>query len=180
MTPAAKLSVLFLLTAALGMVPALAAVDVPNMTFINQEQGNWCWAASDQMVRVHYGSSDRSLQCEVANAAVSSNCNISPDCCHGGSCNQQCPDQIRSYYSGIDVPNSSISWSTIKSEVDGRRPFIIQWGWQSGGSHIMVGIGYNSITDKTVRVYDPMQGLIGIPFYNLFLQGTEKVRTNIQ
>ena len=180
MTLAAKLFVLPLLALALGFVPALAVTDVPNMTFIGQEQGNWCWAASDQMIRVHYGTSTVDKQCEVANVAAS-NCQVTPDCCQGGSCNQQCSDQIRTYYPGtFDVSHFDIKWSTIQNEVDGKRPFIIDWGWQSGGGHIMVGIGYSSTTDKTVRVYDPMQGLIGIPFYNLFLQGTNKVRTNIQ
>lgn len=190
MTLAAKLFVSPLLAMALGLNSTLASVDVPNMTFISQEQGNWCWAASDQMILKHYNTisfnrnpytvTNQTDQCSIANWAVPSNCGVPGDCCSANysNCNQQCPDQITNFFSHIvDVPNNAISWQTITGLINGQSPFIIQWGWPTGGSHIMVGVGYSS---NTVRVFDPMQGRIGIPFSSIFLQGTEKIRTNFQ
>src|SRR5207237_895074 len=49
---------------------------------------------------------------------------------------------INNYGSG-----SSLSISQVNTEISAGRPFIIRWGWVSGGGHFIVGKGFDALNN---------------------------------
>lgn len=135
-----------------GLLPASAGI--LNITPITQQQQQWCWAASSQMILSYYGTS--TAQCTMANYCFGqySCCNniVWPDGT-GYYCNQ--PNwifdrgsdmaEVLSHYGGISGTGyySALGWSTLVSEIDGGHPFVIGFSWTGGGGHALVGRGYS-------------------------------------
>ena len=126
-----------------------------------QEQNQWCWAGSCQMILSYYGTS--TAQCTMANYCFGlSYCCSSPS---STSCNQ--PNwifgygkdmaEVLSHYGGISGTgyDSYLGWSTLVSEIDGGHPFVIGFSWTGGGGHAMVGRGYSG---SNVYFNDPWPG----------------------
>jgi len=127
-----------------------------NIPTVIQEQNQWCWAGSTKSVMDYYGTSYQ--QCQIAEftrtVAVWHNFGAS-DCCVNPSagCNYwnynwgnagsmedilNTMASISSYGSG-----NSLSMSQVTTEISAGRPFIIRWGWTSGGGHFIVGKGFD-------------------------------------
>ncbi|MBP7497645.1 MAG: C39 family peptidase, partial [Bacteroidales bacterium] len=133
-----------------------------------QEQDLWCWSAVSKSIINYYGNNIS--QCEIAEytRTVSTWHNFGSDnCCQNptGNCNYW--NYIYSYegsiqnilYNFLSINSKGISSSLSKSDIQKNitqlKPFIIRWGWVSGGGHFLVGKG---IIDNTVYYMNPWYG----------------------
>ncbi len=139
-----------------------ASVGVRSQTVLSlsttiQSQNQWCWSACSNCILKHYGVT--TTQCQIAeyNRTVSTWHNFgTQDCCvsPGGLCNYWnymwgyagSIEDILSYFGGLTTTNISntITYSAIQTEINNNRPFVIRWGWTSGGGHFIVGEGYSA------------------------------------
>lgn len=124
---------------------------VLNVPQYNQEQDQWCWNASSQMVLAYAGYSYS--QSTIAQWAVGGQ-NI-PNYLYGSTeANKHGCDEILAHYGSIQSSGSAavMSLSTLGNEIANGRPVIIRWGWDSGGGHILVLQGTDG---SSVYVNDP-------------------------
>ncbi|WP_394826520.1 papain-like cysteine protease family protein [Pendulispora albinea] len=137
----------------LAAVPALsfaqhAAAD-GNLTvpLIAQQQSQWCWAASGQMIMNYVakanGKGQTPSQCQQANQRLNRT-----DCCNYPSsknCNRPGWPVFNAWGYDYNVTNDqAISKAEIKNQVDVRKtPWGFSWGWDGGGGHMMVASGYS-------------------------------------
>lgn len=101
---------------------------------IAQEQSNWCWAASAQMIGQWYGINIP--QCEQANYAFGrTDCCTTPfprECNRGGYASTTLAHWGFTY----SIADGGLSDSTLVSELtDRKRPVAEIWDWTSGGAH---------------------------------------------
>lgn len=143
-------ALVFFTAASPGTAPA-GTLAVP---IIYQQQDQWCWAASCQMILSYYGYS-------VSQCAMANWCFGQSNCCNnvlwpqgtGAYCDQ--PNWIFGYTGDMqDVLihwgpiygvgySSALSWATVQSEINAGRPFVIGFSWTTGGGHALVGRGYS-------------------------------------
>lgn len=132
---------------------------------VAQEHSQWCWVGSSSAVMQYYG---RTLsQCQIANWAWSRT-----DCCGNTTfswnhaCNQ--PNYLWGTGGSLQgilthwnvttiIIETYISKSTVVSTIDGGKPFVINWSWNAGGGHYVVGYGYGQNGDY-VDYMDPWPG----------------------
>jgi hypothetical protein len=133
------------------------------VTMHPQETGMWCWAASGQMVMAYLGTNV--AQCTQANNEFSRNdcCNrpVPYACVQGGW-----PEFPKYNFSFAKTTNAPLSWNQLKAEISasnncGNRPFCFTWAWTGNGGHVMVAIGYQTISlmalkIQLVEVNDPL------------------------
>jgi hypothetical protein len=132
-----------------------------------QEYSNWCWAGSSQAIL--YYNSQYPAQCEIANFAWSTT-----KCCTGSTnfydrvkgCNKAnwlygtsgSVEGILENWgvssSGTDEP---LTWTQSVQELDNGYPFVIRFGWTSGGGHFLVGYGYIA-NGSYLKYMDPWPG----------------------
>ena len=137
-----------------ALLPASAgSLGVP---VLYQDQNQWCWAGSSQMILSYYGTS--TAQCTMANYCFgrSTCCNnvVWPDGT-GSYCNKPnyftgsgSVESVLSHYGSITstyypFPTGYLPWSTFVSEIDGGHPFVFGFLWTQGGGHALVGRGYS-------------------------------------
>ncbi len=118
-----------------------------------QEKDQWCWAAGSQAVLAFYGVSK--TQTEIAQYGTGGQ-NI-PNYLYGSDSTHRGVDMILSYFGGIGTTptESALSQSTLTSDINGSKPPVLRWGWDSGGGHIIVAYGTDS---STVYIMDPWYG----------------------
>lgn len=135
---------------------------------VEQEQTEWCWAGVSKCIVDYYG--DTTDQCEIAEytrttATWHSFGNV--DCCNDP--NQGCnywnynygyPGSIKDillFFSGVTNYGTSnvLTKTTIDDELSNGRPFVIRWGWYSGGGHFVVGYGKSG---NTIYYMNPWYG----------------------
>jgi hypothetical protein len=141
---------------ALVMAAALLAAGsclggVLNVPQYNQEQNQWCWDASAQMVLAFYGHSYS--QTEIANWAVGGQ-NV-PNYLYGSTDpNMHGDDEILQHFGNIASTGhaNALSLNETTTEINNSRPVILRWGWNSGGGHIAV---IHGVDGNTVYVRDP-------------------------
>ena len=178
---------LFLLILILGVGGCCTpkATESLPVTLHAQETQNWCWAASGQMVMEYLGNNV--AQCTQANNRFGRNdcCNIdlcpppteAPQYDAIGNCiNCVCggwPEFNKYGFQSTHTTNAALSWEDLKEEISnssncGRRPFAFTWKWPgpNGGGHMMVAMGYTTIsllpvTLKLVEIFDPWNPCIG-------------------
>lgn len=128
-----------------------------NVPLVTQEHSQWCWDASSLCIIKYKGGN--TSQCTIANYAFNRS-----DCCGNSyfnwyhSCNQ--PNTTSAMVSvlsawGVSASSTgSLSWSSIQSQINANRPFIIG---RSG--HATVGYGYwTSYGTTYVGHMDPWPG----------------------
>lgn len=121
----------------------------------NQEQDQWCWDASSQMLLEFFGTSVS--QTEIANWAVGGqnvpNWLWDPPASYGY---KGC-DEVLDHFGSVGTARveDALSLSSYTSEIDAGHPFMIQWNWTSGGGHAVVGYGTEG---DTCYVQDPWPG----------------------
>lgn len=135
---------------------------------ITQEQNQWCWAGSSKCILDYYNNPID--QCAIADytRTVATWHNFgSVNCCTNpsGECNYWNynwgnPGSIQDilvHFSGIQNSGraSALSVSDVQSELGGGKPFVIRWGWTTGGGHFVVGHGYK---DDMMYYMDPWYG----------------------
>lgn len=133
-----------------------------------QEQNEWCWAAVSKAVLDYYGVNKS--QCQIADYARtvitwrdfgSENCCSNPS----GPCNYwnynwgnngSIQDILR-HFASIENHGvgSALSLSDVNTEIGSGRPFVIRWGWKSGGGHFVIGHG---ISGTNLSYMDPWFG----------------------
>ncbi len=159
-----------LLALIVTLYPSSSPAGTLAVPVIYQQQNQWCWAASCQMILSYYGYS--SSQCAMANWCFSqSNCCINlvwnpnapitpcnqPNWIYGYSRDMQ--DVLIHwgpiYSTGV---GTYLAWSTVQSESNAGRPFVIGFSWKplpNSGGHAMVGRGY---LGTNVYYNDPWPG----------------------
>ncbi|MEU6233902.1 papain-like cysteine protease family protein [Kitasatospora sp. NPDC047058] len=111
------------------------------ITMQQQQQTNWCWAASGNTIAAWYGYSYS--QNQFCNAAF------------GRSSNSGCPNSqatlgdVQNGLSRIGIsPGSYVTgylrYSTVQTEVNADRPIETRIQWSSGGGHMHVVYGYDT------------------------------------
>ena len=157
--------IVFVLIFLLLHSPLCSAAVLDDVPEVQQERDKWCWAACSQATLAYYGVSVS--QCAIANFARSQNDWGDDDCCanqHGDICNQEndlygsagsFQDILENWGVKSDERRYPLSQSAISSEINARRPFVIEWAWNTGGGHFLVGRG---IEDNLVHYMDPWPG----------------------
>jgi hypothetical protein len=116
-----------------------------------QQQSNWCWAATTQMIAAYSGVG--LAQCTLANQALSRS-----DCCsNGGACNQTGWWMLTNNGFTETDQNSALTFAQLTTEFTATRPVAFAWHWNSGGGHAMVATGNWTSTNgqQWVAVNDP-------------------------
>lgn len=135
-----------------------------------QETGMWCWAASGQMVMDYLGHNV--AQCTEANNRFgrSDCCNIAlcPNPIGSHACVQGGWPEFDKYgFTFTRTSNAPLTWEQIRNQVSsgsecGNKPFAFSWHWNGGGGHMMVVIGYKTVTGVNwVEILDPWAPCIG-------------------
>jgi hypothetical protein len=140
-----------------------------NVPQIIQEQNQWCWAGVSKCVLDYYGYNSYQ-QCDIADYARtvitwnnfgSVNCCVDPNQgCNYWNYNYGSPGSIQDiliHFGNIQNYgiSSSLTTAEITTESTGNRPYIIRWGWYSGGGHFIVGHG---ISGSNVNYMNPWPG----------------------
>jgi len=133
------------------------------MQFWSQQQSNWCWAASEQMVAAY--SALTLTQCQNANFhSGRTDCCTNPGACNFGGCftmtNHGFTETVLSQLNcGGLTPtgNSALTFNQITAEFNAGRPVAFAWSWTGGGGHELVALGSWNTSDgqQWVTVYDP-------------------------
>ncbi|HYD81781.1 MAG TPA: C39 family peptidase [Paucimonas sp.] len=135
----------------LSMSAAFAGKQLSVPTII-QEHSNWCWAGSSKAV-LHFYAKYPS-QCQIVNWAYGINyaCGNTdfywnstantPNAMYGTN------GSLQSILNAWGVSNSAYgyasSWSSVVWDINNNRPFVIRYGWTSGGGHFIVGDGWET------------------------------------
>lgn len=126
-----------------------------------QEQTQWCWAGATGAIFDYFDKSVK--QCEIAEYTRtvatwhdfgSENCCSNPT----GECNYwnynwyydgSIKDILESMQNDINIQNYGISRKLtigeVATDLSENKPFVIRWGWDSGGGHFLVGYGIDGI-----------------------------------
>ncbi|MGG5207716.1 T9SS type A sorting domain-containing protein [Chryseobacterium sp. MIQD13] len=147
---------------------AIGKAQVLSVPQIIQEQDQWCWAASSKTILDYYGFPK--LQCEIAEytrtTATFHNFG-STKCCVSTTAGCNYWNYLSGYSGSIQnilsnfgsittsSSNSSLTLSQINTEIANKRPFVIRWGWATGGGHFVVGHG---VSGNNVYYMNPWFG----------------------
>jgi hypothetical protein len=135
--------------------PVQASLDLTRIRLIPQEQSQWCWAASSEMVLLYLLQVDTS-QCKLANETKIA----AQDCCPKN------PNCDLAVYPDVLFRNRKVSFrsfgdalplSRLENEIAQNRPVAFSWNYNRGGAHMMVAIGYKTEGgDTLVDALDPL------------------------
>ena len=134
--------------------------NVPN-TLRPQETGNWCWAATTQMIAQHFGISV--TQCSLANYRFgkSTCCNAQTagtPCPKNEDCNH--PDWPQLDYVGLKFSESStaLSWAKLQKQIFcSKKPMAYAYGG-TGVGHVLVVKGYVTVAGTRYLVLNDPWG----------------------
>ncbi len=143
---------------------------VLNVKEVTQEYDQWCWAATSHIILSYYGKTPS--QCQIADytrTVATWHDFGSVNCCNSSStsgwkCNywnynwgqKGAINDILSYWGvGNSTVSSALTQSTVVSHINSGKPFIIRWGYKSGGGHFIVGHG---IQGNNLYYSDPWYG----------------------
>lgn len=143
-----------------------------SITPYKQEQTQWCWAATTRMVDWSYSSVTPPSQCTIVNAANNTCDGWFNTCCGelNGSRPSACTDALGSNfpnsmygcngslswllnnYAGANTTaGSSLTYTTVSSNLANKKMMVARWGWTSGGGHFVVIYG-NYMLNSTQNV----------------------------
>ena len=127
-----------------------------NVPQVIQEQDQWCWAGVSKCTLGYYGVNLN--QCDIAEYARqtitwynfgTTNCCVNSTLgCNYWNYNYGYPGSIQDiliHFGSIqnNGVGSDLTLPQITTEIGAGRPFIIRWGWYTGGGHFLVGHGIN-------------------------------------
>jgi hypothetical protein len=153
---------------ALSMPLAMAQWRTLSVPLTTQEHSQWCWAGSSKAVLSYYWANYPS-QCQIVNWAYGLNYACDNSTFDWNSAANQpnsmygTPGSVQNILANWGVPNTAVnnylSWSTVVADINANRPFVIRYGWTSGGGHIMVGRGYETYNGVNyVYIMNPWPG----------------------
>lgn len=138
-----------------------------NVPLTTQEHSQWCWSATSKAILNLYKKTPS--QCQIVNWAFGINyaCGNTtfdwysyanqPNSMYGTG------GSVQNILAAWGVPNTAYSvassWSSVVADINANRPFVIRYGWTSGGGHIMAGRGYETYNGVNyVYIMDPWPG----------------------
>jgi hypothetical protein len=123
------------------------------LTIRGQEQSNWCWAASGEMIMDYLGVNVS--QCQEANERSGRT-----DCCtNPNGCNfTGWPEFDKFGFTFDRTSSTALTWAQLREQIFCKRtPVAFSWGWPGGGGHMMVAYGYVTLNNVNyVSVFDPL------------------------
>lgn len=149
----------------IGQAPAQRLI---NVEVTQQEQEQWCWAATSKCVMDYFHRTYN--QCEIAEYArnrITWGDFGDVDCCIDASqgCNywnymygtEGSILDILEHFAGILTQpiDDNLTYEQTVSQIDSDYPFIFRWGWSYGGGHFLVMHGYDG---EYVDYMDPWFG----------------------
>ncbi len=177
-----------LLFAALFVSTAIQA-QVLNVTEMEQEQTQWCWAGTSACILDYYCTT--TPQCNIAEYTRTvatwhnfgtTNCCVNPSLgCNYWNYNWGYPGSIQDiliHFASIQNYGygSYLSTSSITNEIQANRPFVIRWGWTSGGGHFLTGHG---LIGTDMYYMDPWYGEgLHIADYSWVVSGVDHTWTH--
>ncbi len=147
--------------------PAIALSTILDVPVVIQEQSQWCWAGvSAAVIRAKGTPIEQCTIAEYARVRATWHDFGSVDCCEDPSqgCNYWnyawgANGSIQDILSHWGINNygigAALTLSTVESEINANRPFVIRWGWDSGGGHFVVGYG---VVGSTLYYMNPWFG----------------------
>ncbi|WP_437994655.1 C39 family peptidase [Sorangium sp. So ce145] len=129
-----------------------------------QEQSKWCWAASGQMVMNFLGATVK--QCDEANKQF-----YRIDCCQSPvplDCDKAgWPEPDEYDFNYRTTSNVALSWNEVQDEIYcNGRPFAFSWHYLGGGGHMMVAVGYHTVSGQNyLKINDPSPADTGTGTY---------------
>ncbi len=152
----------------LSMLAVSVSAKVLNIQNVHQEQDQWCWAGCSQAILDYYGISLTQTQIAAYGTDGENNWNW----LYGQTTNptRNGIDYILFHFGQLQSQayERSLNYSEVNTSIDSGRPFVIRWGWNSGGGHFIVGKGYNN---DLLHAMDPWYGSETINNYNWFVSG---------
>jgi Papain-like cysteine protease AvrRpt2 len=158
-------------------IPVAKLVTVPPVKFVwelltlsvpQQEQSNWCWAATSSGIGHFYEARDSPIaQYTIASQAFHRN-----DCCDepaaSGDCNQpHFLDRALKIVGHFDrMVNTPLDTQAVGAEIGVGRPVGVRIGWAGGGGHA-IAIGGFRPNQQSVHIEDPAYGPSDIQFTTL-------------
>ncbi len=147
---------LLLTMVTLVSTPSWATISTLAVPKRGQEQSNWCWAACTSAILSYYGKEVE--QGHIATEACRRHtwcgfCNCWTDpgnttCCNKTNAMHATSGSMKDLFSRWGLKTwalpTTLSWNSVKTEiVTDKQPFVIRWGWDTGGGHFIVGRGVN-------------------------------------
>jgi hypothetical protein len=136
---------------------------VLRFTMQQQQQSNWCWAATSVSIDHFYNSASTSTQCSVANAQIGRT-----DCCGTGAtgpCNIYgfLDDALSRVGRFASSTGSTTSFADTEAQLLLGRPLGIRVAWSGGGAHFVAATGTED--DSFVYVSDCGSGTTSLVDY---------------
>jgi cation transport regulator ChaB len=123
-----------------------------------QTQSNWCWAATATSVSRYYSFFSPWTQCKVASDELGLTCCTTPV---PGACNVPwyLDKALTRTNNFVSFQGSTVTWNTVKSQLQNGLVVGARIGWSGGGGHFMVLHGVSSIgVTKYLHIDDPIYG----------------------
>lgn len=146
-------------------VNSLEAQILP-LKIVTQEQSEWCWVASSKCILDYYNYT--LPQCEIAeytrtvatwHSFGTENCCTNPSGANYWNYNWGYAGSIQDilvHFGNIqNEGNVALNLTEIQTEINSRRPFVIRWGWTTGGGHFLIGHG---LQNETLYYMNPWYG----------------------
>ena len=123
-----------------------------------QTQSNWCWAATSTSVSRFYSRWSPWTQCKVASDELGLTCCTTPV---PGPCNV--PWYLDRAFTRtnnfVSIQGGTVTWETVKAELEKGLVVGTRIGWSGGGGHFMVLHGVSRIgSTKYLHIDDPIYG----------------------
>jgi hypothetical protein len=120
-----------------------------------QEQDEWCWAGVSQSLLAYHGLTvSQTAIAEYGTGGVNT-----WNWLYGASSapTRRGIDHILSNFGGLATQNqaSVLSAAAAQAEVSAYRPFVLRWGWDSGGGHFVIAKG---MSNGLMHLMDPWYG----------------------
>jgi hypothetical protein len=146
-------------------------LDVPQK---DQEESQWCWAATSQAVLEYYDTIK--TQSEIAEYGTNGE-NIW-NWLYGSSSDpvRRGVNLILNHFGNIssETYGTSLTLNNVEDEIGNKRPIPFRWLWDGGGGHILL---IHGIIDSLVYLMDPFYSPT-INSYNWVLEGSSHTWTH--
>lgn len=140
---------------------AMAAQKLLAVPLRVQAQDQWCWAGCSNAVLKYYTKAIK--QCYLANFAWKrKDCCRTPAKCNASNAMYGTAGSLQAILNHWCISSSplakALTFAQCRSQINNNRPFILRYGWDSGGGHVIVGRGYKTDTPGYLYLMDPWPG----------------------
>ncbi|HKR07324.1 MAG TPA: papain-like cysteine protease family protein [Bacteroidia bacterium] len=123
-----------------------------------QTQSNWCWAATSKSVSHFYSHLSPWTQCKIAADELSLTCCNSP---LPTGCNvpYYLDRALTRTHNFNTIVSGTLTWDTVKAEIENGLVIGARIGWSGGGGHFMVIYGVSKFgSTEYLHIDDPIYG----------------------